>query len=107
MPRQIGVPGVRVEEIDASGIAHHLQVDSERLQGSIGSGEFRGHRMGLRIRPRSAEAVHIDIDERAQVRGEFAHVDTRAPVDIGGPLAGEDADLHECSVGPAVADPEV
>ena len=107
VPGEIGVPRVRVEEIDSGGVAHHLQVDPERLQGGVRAGELRGHHVGLGIRSGFSEAVHVDSDERAQVRGEFTHVDACSPVDVGGPLAGEDADLHECSVGPAAREPEV
>ena len=63
--------------------------------------------MGLGIGTGRSEAVHIDVDEWTQVSRQFAHVDPCSPVDVGGPLAGEDGYLHECSVGPAVGDPEV
>ena len=104
---EIGVPGVRVQQIHACGVAHHLKIDPEGLKRGIGASEIRGHGMCLRVWSRRAEAVHVDVDEWSQMGGQLTHVDARAPVDIGRPFAGEEADLHGCSVGPALSDPEV
>ena len=104
---EIGIPGVGVQEVDSRRIAHHLEIDPEGLQRGIGAREIRGHGMSLGVRSRRTEAVHVDVDEWPQMGGEFAHVDARAPVDIGRPFTGEEADLHGCSVGPAPSDPEV
>ena len=107
MPGEVGVPRVRVEDIDPGGVAHHLQIDPEGLQCGVSAGELGRHRMCFGIRSRRSEAVHVDVDQRAQMSRQLAHVHARAPVDIRGPLAGEDGDLHGCSVGPALWEPEV
>jgi hypothetical protein len=96
-----------VQQIHTSGVVHHLEINPECLEGRVGPREFRGDGMSLSVHSRRSETVHVDIDEWAQVDRQLAHVDTRSPVDIGGPFAGEDADLHGCSVGPAPSDPEV
>ncbi len=98
---KVGVPGVGMEQIHIRGVVDHLQVDPDGLQGRVRPGEFGGHRMGLGIRSGATEAMDLDADQWREVRDEFAHVDTRSPIDVRGPLTGEDADLHGCSVGPA------
>ena len=107
MPGEVGIPGVRVEDVDPGGVADHLQVDPEGLQRGVSAGELGRHRMRFGIRSRRSEAVHVDVGQRAQVSRQLAHVHASAPVDIRGPLAGEDGDLHGCSVGPALREPEV
>ena len=48
-----------------------------------------------------------DVHQGAQMARQLANVHSGSPVDVRGPLASENADLHGCSVGPAVDTPEV
>ncbi len=64
----------------------HLQVDAERAQRAVRVGEFRGRpvRAHAGLVTRGAEAVHLDVDEAAQLANQELDVDAGAPVHLGG-----------------------
>ena len=82
----------RSQPADAGG---HRQVGGEDAQRRVGAGEPRvvlG--VGGGARPRRAQAVHVDVDEPAQLADEEVDVHAGAAVDVGRVLPGEDADPH-------------
>ena len=104
MPGHVGVPGVRVHQVDAAPAPATI----DRSTPSVCSAGFavgqRAAAGGARTRPaapgaRLAEAVHVDVDQLAQRRDQVLDVHAGAAVDVRGVLAGEQADAHPCTVG--------
>jgi hypothetical protein len=92
----VGVPRVRVGEVDPAEPRDHRQVDAQRLQRGVGvpqaGRDLVRDRLGLVAR--RAEAVHLDVDDLPQRRHQVADVHAGAPVDVRGVLAGEQTDAH-------------
>ena len=76
VPGQVGVPGVGVHQVDLGDRRHHRQVGAEDPQRGV-----RPRRVGLGVRrgalPRLAHALHVDVDQLAQLRHQLGHVDAR------------------------------
>ncbi len=98
MTGQVRVPGVRVQQFDARRGVHHLEVDGERLDGGVGVGEGAGNHMRGGVRPWLAEAVDVDRDLLAELRGEVLDVDAGPSVDVRWPLARKHSDVHDASL---------
>ncbi len=95
MSGEVGVPRVRMQEIHARGIADHLQIDRQGLQGRVGVSEGSRDLMRCGVGARWSEALHRHVYQGAKMRDKFAYVHSGAPVNIRGPLAGQDGNLHE------------
>ena len=79
---QVGVPGVRVDQVHLRNGCHHGEVGAEHTERSVGS--FRivlGVRGGALAR--LAHALDVDIDELAQLRHQLGDVDPSTTVDRG------------------------
>ena len=95
VPGQVGVPRVGVDEVAALDAGRHLQIGGEDAQRRVGAGRARiVLRVGGGALAWRAEAVHVDVDEAAQLTHEEVDVDAGAAVDLGRVLPGEDADPH-------------
>ncbi len=92
---QVGVPRVRVHEIAALDASAHGEVGGEDAQRVVGAGEARVVlAVCRRSRPRRAEAVHVDVDEPAQLLRQEVDVHAGAAVDLGRVLPCQHADAH-------------
>ena len=95
---QIRVPGVGVHQVDRRHRRRHRQVGPEHPQGGV-----RPVRIVLRVRGRAlawlTHALHVDVDQLAQLRHELGHVHPGAAVDRGWVLPGEEGDTEPVTVG--------
>ena len=75
---------------------HDLEVDPERLQRGVAPEQLARDVVAAHagLVPRALEAVHPDVDDAPQHRGELRHVHARTPVDVRRVLAGEHVDAH-------------
>ncbi len=83
MPGETGVPGVRVHQVGTGGTHRHPQIGRQRCDRRIGAVEPRVGRVDRRGVPRLSHAVHVDLDQCAQVSHQFGHVDSGTTVDLG------------------------
>src|SRR5206468_3790361 len=102
---EVGVPGVRVHEVDAAQSSDHRQVGRHGEQGRVGpsSNQGRVRPVCVGTLPVGAETVHVDIDgrgESAQVTGEVLHVDAGTPVDLGRVLTAQQGNTHRATLSP-------
>jgi hypothetical protein len=99
---EVGVPGVRMDQVDPvhpalpSGVASHAQVHTERLQGSVLPCEVR--RVVVRrdrgFLARLAEAADVQVDVAPECLRELGDVHARAAVHLRWVLLGENLDAH-------------
>jgi hypothetical protein len=93
-----------VHQIGSGAAGHHLQIDAHGAQGRVGVGE--PGRVAIcehaRFGARRTEAVHPDIGQRTQLRGQVLHVDPGTAVDLRRIFAGHQVDAH----GPDLTGPE-
>ena len=105
MSSHVGVPGVRVDQVRASAVAHHGQVHAQRADGHVRGRELRQIDVpgGVHLVAFSAEAADLDIDVPtvAQRSHELSHVDARATVDLWRVLLAQDVDSHIVNASPA------
>ena len=73
-----------------------LEVDADRAQRGVRIGQPSGRQIcgDAGLGSSRSEAVHLDIDEAAQLAGEELDMDSSATVYLWGVFAGEDADSH-------------
>ena len=83
MPGQVGVPGVRVDQIHLRNGRHHGEIGPEYPERSVCS-------FGIVLRMRGgalawlAHALDVDIDELAQLRHELGDMYPSTAIDRGG-----------------------
>ena len=98
MAAEVGVPGVGVHEVGALAPTGDRQVDAYRLQGGVGRAELRQvgvrHHAGLVARGAERLHLHVEVGEPSQGTNQLGDVDTRAAVDGGWVLLGQDVDAH-------------
>ena len=94
---QVGVPGVRVDQVDLGYGRDHRQVGAEDPQGRVGAGRIV-LRMGGGTLPRLAHALHVDVDQLAQLGHQLGHVHAGAAVDRGRILPGQQGDAKSVIV---------
>ncbi len=103
VPSKVCVPGVGVDQVRTLARSGNLEVDTERTQRSVRSGQLRqigmsGHARVGSIGTRFARTVkRLDaqvIDEAAQDLGQFEHVDTGTSVDVRRVFAGKEINAH-------------
>ena len=95
VPGEVGVPGVRVDQVDPLTGGHHRQVGRHGLQRGVGGGEARvGLAEGQRVGPLVAHAENGQVDAVAQLTGEVVDMDAGAAVDGRRIFASEQADAH-------------
>ena len=94
MASQVGIPGVGMDQVEVVGQrTDHRQVGAEHAQRRVGAlGKVLG--VGGGTFTRLAHALHIDVDEVAQLGDELGHVDAGAAINAGWVLPGENRDLH-------------
>ena len=94
---QVGVPGVRMDQIHLRNGCHHGEIGPEHPEGSVGP-----FRIVLGVRGRAlarlAHALDVDIDELAQLRHQLGDVHAGAAVDRGRILPGQQRDGQSISV---------
>jgi hypothetical protein len=94
MAGQVGVPGVRVHDVAVARGRGDAQVHAQRLKCLVRMRELGIGGVRVRIGPRTAEAVDVDVCQPAQLTGEVLDVHTRAAVHLGWPLACQQPDAH-------------
>ena len=68
VPGKIGVPGVRVQQVQPSGGRGHFEVDPEHPKRRISRDECGGHLVGGGIGAIGPKTMDLDINQRPQVR---------------------------------------
>lgn len=100
---KIRVPGVGVDQVRALARGGDLEVDAERAQRGVRSGQLRqigvsGNARVSSIGTRFARTVkRLDtqvIDEAAQDLGQFEHVDTGSSVNVRRVFTGKEINAH-------------
>ena len=99
MPGKVGVPGVRMHEIDFRDGHRHLQIDAESLNGLVGSMQRSWHWVRSGVDAMPSEAVHIHGGESAKLMHELIDVDAGAAVDLRWPFASQNSNAHQMSIG--------
>ena len=103
MSSKVRVPGVGMNQVRTLARGGDLEVNTERTQGGVRSGELRqisvpGHARVGSIGARFARTVkRLDaqvIDEAAQDLGQFKHVDTGSSVDVRRVFTGKEINAH-------------
>ena len=94
----VGVPRVRVQHVDVgTGVdrRRHRDVGGEHLERGVRTGEPL-LLLGVRHRavPRLAHAVHVDVDQLAELTDQEVDVHAGSAVHVGRELAGEDGCAH-------------
>jgi len=92
--REVGVPGVGVDDVDPGRGVHHLEIDAERLDGGVGAQQGARDGMGDGVGSRLPEAVDVDLDLAPQLGDEVLDVHSCSAVDVRWPLAGQHSDAH-------------
>ncbi len=96
---EVRVPRVRVQDVGVARCAGHREIGRHGEQGSVRA-DLKQRRV-REMREDSwfiagvAEAVHLDVEEPAQLAGEVLDVHAGAPVDLRGVFAGEQRDSHD------------
>ncbi len=109
-PGGVGVPGVAVHQVGLAECGGDLDVDTDRLQRTVGALQIGRHGVGGGVRSGRAEAVDVDgepalggVDRRGRQRphggDEVLDVHPRPSVDVRRPLAGHDPDAHAVTLG--------
>ncbi len=100
---KVRVPGVGVDQVRTFARSSDLEVDTERAQRGVRSGQLRqigmsGHARVGSIGTRFARTVkRLDtqvIDEAAQDLGQFEHMDTGSSVDVRRVFTGKEINAH-------------
>ena len=103
VPSKVRVPGVGVDQVRTLARSSNLEVNTERAQRGVRSGQLRqigmsGHARVGSIGTRFARTVkRLDaqvIDEAAQDLGQFEHVDTGSSVDVRRVFTGKEINAH-------------
>ena len=94
VPGEVGVPGVRVQQVHPLAGGHHRQGDAHGLQRGVGPGQGLGHLMGVGVGARGSPALHVDVDELAQLAREVLDVNAGTAVGLRGPFPCQQSDSH-------------
>ena len=103
VPSKVRVPGVGVDQVRPLARSGNLEVDAERAQRGVRSGQLRqicmsGHARVGSIGTWFARTVkRLDaqvIDQAAQDLGQFEHVDTGSSVDVRRVFTGKEINAH-------------
>ena len=87
MTRVVGVPGVRVDDIEVVERADHVEIDGEDLQHRLGLGEVGRHLVPAGAIPCRPERMDPDIGKRSELTNELLDMHSGPAVDVRRPLS--------------------
>ena len=84
------------DDVGASAVLRHLQIDAQRCDRTVGVRELRRHPVadGVRLVPRRSEAPHDDLGVGPERPDELGHVHPGAAVDVRRVLPGQKINAH-------------
>jgi hypothetical protein len=95
VPGQVGVPGVRVDQVGAARGIGHRQVGGEHAKHAVAQPASGPVRDG--VRPVRALAVHGDVDQPGELAGQVLDMHARPAIDLRRVLTGEQGRPHGAS----------